>query len=490
MPIKNQVQLITYADSLGGDLKTLDTVLRRQFAGVFRGGVHILPPYPSSADRGFAPLTYFEIEPKFGDWADIHHLGQHTDVLVDLMVNHVSRQSPYFQDFVKHGRRSEYADLFLTLDKIWPDGNPPSEDVALIFLRKPDHPFSDITVEDTGQLERVWTSFGTQDWSEQVDLDVQSPATRRFFTDILAHMSRQAVKIVRLDAIGYVIKRPGTSCFFVEPEIYTFMDWLKSEAEAVGIELLPEVHAHHTIPFRLAEHGYWVYDFVLPALILHTLLQRSSQALQAYLKACPRRQFTMLDCHDGIPIQPDVDDILEIDEAQAVVRACLGRGANLNRILSTEHQRRADFDAHQINCTYYAALNGDDDAYLTARAIQFFAPGVPQVYYVGALAGQNDQAEVARTGEGRAINRHNYTLDEIETALQRPVVQRLFRLIRFRNEYAAFNGDFSVVDSEDHQLRLRWTQAARQCTLQVDLDTGQSVIEYRSETGALQGYIP
>jgi sucrose 6(F)-phosphate phosphorylase len=490
MPIKNHVQLITYADSLGGDLKALDAVLRQQFSGLFKGGVHILPPFPSSADRGFAPLTYFEIEPAFGDWTDIRKLGQHTDVLVDLMVNHISRQSPYFQDFVKHGRRSAYADLFLTLDKIWPGGNPPPADVARIFLRKPEHPFSDITVEDTGQVERVWTSFGTRDWSEQVDLDVQSPATRQLFTDVLAHMSRQAVTQVRLDAIGYVIKKPGTSCFFVEPEIYAFMNWLKQEAETVGIELLPEVHAHYSIQSRLAQHGYWVYDFVLPALILYTLLQRSSRKLQAYLKICPRRQFTMLDCHDGIPIQPDLDDILEIDEAQAVVHTCLARGANLNRILSTDHQRRADFDAHQINCTYYSALNEDDDAYLAARAIQFFAPGVPQVYYVGVLAGQNDQAEVARTGEGRAINRHNYTLDEIETALQRPVVRRLSKLIEFRNEYAAFNGDFRVLDSDDHQLRLCWTQGVKQCTLQVDLITGRSAVEYRSETGVRQEYIP
>lgn len=223
-------------------------------------------------------------------------------------------------------------------------------------------------------------------------------------------MSQNGVKMVRLDAIGYIIKKPGTSCFFVEPDIYDFMTWIKTEADTLGMELLPEVHAHYSIQFKPAQHGYWVYDFILPMLILHTLINRTGAKLCAHLRVCPRNQITMLDCHDGIPVQPDLDDILEIDEAQQVIQVCLKRGANLYRILSPEHKRRADFDAHQINCTYYSALDENDDTYIAARAIQFFSPGVPQVYYVGLLAGSNDEAGMKRTGEGRAINRHTTQL--------------------------------------------------------------------------------
>jgi sucrose phosphorylase len=452
--------------------------------------MHILPPFPSSADRGFAPLTYFEIEPAFGTWEDIRSISQQTEVMVDLMVNHISRQSRYFQDFVKHGRKSKYADLFITLDKVWPEGNPPSEDVSKIFLRKPDNPFSEITVKDTGKTEKIWTSFGTKDWSEQVDLDVNSAATLKFFRDVLAHMSQNGVKFVRLDAIPYIVKKPGTSCFFVEPEIYNFMEWIKAEAEAVGVEVLPEVHAHYSIQFRLAEHGYWTYDFILPMLILHTLVTRSSAKLRAYLKICPRKQFTMLDCHDGIPVQPDLDDILEIDEAQHIVQVCLERGANLNRIQSSEHKRRADFDAHQINCTYYSALDENDDAYIAARTIQFFSPGVPQVYYVGLLAGKNEQSEVTHTGEGRAVNRRNYTVDEVEQEIQRPVVKRLMDLIRFRNEYGAFNGIFQVVETRDSLLQISWQKDKKQCLLTVDLEKNKAIIQYRDDNGNLAEFIP
>src|SRR3712207_4846242 len=130
-------QLLTYPDSLGGDLRVLGDLLEGPLAGLFRG-VHILPPFPSSGDRGFAPLTYDTIDPRFGRWADLRRIGARHDLVLDLMINHISRQSPQFLDFVRRGRRSPWADLFLTLDKVWPDGSPPAADVARIFLRKPD----------------------------------------------------------------------------------------------------------------------------------------------------------------------------------------------------------------------------------------------------------------------------------------------------------------------------------------------------------------
>lgn len=490
MAIKNKVQIITYADSFGGNLKNLGYLLNHQFSNVFQGGVHILPPFLSSADRGFAPTTYYSIEPSFGSWEDIRNIGETHDVLIDLMVNHISRQSSYFQDFVKKGRQSKYADLFITIDKIWPDGDPTTEDIAKIFLRKPDHPFSDIKIESTHLIERVWTSFGTRDWSEQIDLDINSPVTKKLFLDILDHMSQNGVTIVRLDAIGYVIKKSGTSCFFVEPEIFDFMNWIKKEAGILKIDLLPEVHAHYSYQLKLAEKGFWVYDFVLPSLILHTLFSQDSSALQKYLEICPRQQFTMLDCHDGIPIQPDLDDILEIDEAQKIVQTCIERGANLNRILSVEHQRRPEFDAHQINCTYYSALDRNDDAYIAARAIQFFAPGVPQVYYVGLLAGENDQTKVEQTGEGREINRHNYTLQEIDEALNKNVVQRLLKLIHFRNQHPAFEGEFKVISSSSKFINLTWENGSHCCQLKINLCNLETSIIYTNESGLVDTYCP
>ncbi|RCX20729.1 sucrose phosphorylase [Fontibacillus phaseoli] len=488
MAVKNQVQLITYPDSLGGDLRSLHRVLSMHFSDVFKGGVHILPPFPSSGDRGFAPLTYLEIDPNFGTWDDMKAIGENFDVLVDLMVNHISRQSVYFQDFLNKGRGSEYADLFITLDKIWEDGKPVQEHIEQMFLRRA-KPYSTFSIKGTGEEEGVWTTFGKADPSEQIDLDVNSPKVKQLFTDFFMHFKQHGVKIVRLDAVGYVIKKMGTSCFFVEPEIYEFLDWIKELADSVDIELLPEVHAHYEIQYKLAEHGYWIYDFILPYRILETLINKSGESLKQYLKTRPHKQFTMLDCHDGVPVKPDLDDLIDTKEARQLVDTCLERGANLSLILSDEHKAEDGFDVHQIRCSFYSVLNCDDDAYLAARALQFFTPGVPQVYYVGLLAGENDLESVEKSGEGREVNRHNFSLGEIEQSLEKTAVQRLLKLIRFRNEYEAFNGGFQVLDSDADEVRLSWEKDKMRCTLFVDLNRNRSVIDYVDDNGAIQQYI-
>ena len=188
-------------------------------------------------------------------------------MLLDMMINHLSRQSGEFRDFERQGRSSPFADLFITLDKVWPNGDPPPSDVARIFLRKPDAPFSSITIGSTGATERVWTSFGTEDWSEQIDLDVTSPPTRALIRRWLAAFAEHGVRIVRLDAVGYVIKEPGTSCFMVEPAIYEFLGLGHGVAAECGLVVLPEIHDGYATHQRLAEHGFWTYDFVLPGLV-------------------------------------------------------------------------------------------------------------------------------------------------------------------------------------------------------------------------------
>ena len=476
--VASRPQLLTYPDSLGGNLRNIAALLDGALDGLF-GGVHILPPFPSSGDRGFAPVTYREIDPRFGTFDDVRRIGERHDVVLDLMINHVSRRSAEFRDFERLGRASRFADLFITLDKVWPDGPPPETDIAQIFLRKPDAPFSTITITGTGEVETVWTTFGTADWSEQIDLDVTSSTTRAFITDSLRFLASQGVRIVRLDAVGYVIKKRGTSCFMVEPEIYEFLGWLSEVAGSFGLALLPEVHDRYATHERLAAHGFWTYDFVLPGLVLHALETGEARRLADHLGGSPTRQFTNLDCHDGIPVRPDLDGILSPDEMANLADGVQRRGGNVNRILSDVHADGGD--VHQLNTTYYSALACDDDRYIAARAIQLFARGVPQVYYVGLLAGENDQAGVARTGDGRAVNRHDYSSPEIDAALRRPVVRRLLELVRLRSTHPAFDGELEVETEGLSSLLLTWRSGASTCTLHVDLVTGRSMV---SEAGA------
>jgi sucrose phosphorylase len=477
MIIQNQVQLITYPDSLGGNLKNLDFVLEKYFPDLFVGGIHILPPFPSSGDRGFAPLTYLEIEPRFGTWDDIKRIGEKHTILLDLMVNHISAKSTFFLDFLEKGRDSGYADLFITLDKIWPDGIPLQIDIDKLFLRR-NEPFSEFTIKKTGKKEKVWTTFGKTNPSEQIDLDMNSPVTIKLLTEFITNFSKNHVKIIRLDAVGYVIKKRGTSSFFVEPEIYKFLAWIRKLARSVEIEILPEIHADYETQFKLAGEGYWIYDFILPYSILETLITKSSKRLKEYLSIRPHNQFTMLDCHDGVPIKPDLDGLYTSEDARKVVDQCLKRGANLSLILSTAFKDPDGFDVHQIRGTYYSLLDCNDTAYLIARAIQFFTPGIPQVYYVGLLAGINDTEAVKNTGEGREINRHNYSIEEISQAVNRQVVKTLIELIKFRNTYPAFEGIFNVGDCKDNELVLSWINKDLFARLIVDFEDLSAEIIY------------
>ena len=175
-------------------------------------------------DRGFAPLTYDRIDARFGTWEDIGRIAAaprrapRPDDQPHLTPERGVRGLPAARPRVdrpptcssRSTRSGPTATLRLPI-------------IARIFLRKPDAPFSTVTIGDTGREERIWTSFGTADWSEQIDLDVTSPATRTLITRWLRQFAERGVRIVRLDAVGYVIKKAGTSCFMVEPEIYEFL---------------------------------------------------------------------------------------------------------------------------------------------------------------------------------------------------------------------------------------------------------------------------
>jgi sucrose 6(F)-phosphate phosphorylase len=477
MGFANKAQLISYPDSMGGSLRSLREAVLRHFPGCFAGGVHILPPYPSSGDRGFAPIGYSEIDPRFGTWEDIAALDEIGPVMLDLMVNHVSRRSAYFRDFLEKGRASAYADYFIDVSKLWPEGEPDPADLAAIFRRRK-APYSDYHLA-TGETARVWTTFGHDDPSEQIDLDFESPEVWRMTIDTIAALRSRGVRALRLDAVGYIVKRRGTSCFFVEPEIWEAMGRIRKAADALGVDLLPEVHAPLEIQRKLADRGYWGYDFALPFLILEALLGHSGSDLLAYLRDRPPRLFTMLDCHDGIPVKPDLDGLVDEAAARRVVELCLERGANLSRIQTPAFASPGGFDVHQIRCALFSALGGDEDAHVAARAIQLFVPGIPQVYYVGLLAGSNDEEGARSAGDGRAVNRHDYTMREIDEAAARPAVRRIARLLRLRNECPAFDGAFSARAAGDSKLELSWENGPSRASLAVDLEKREAVVTRR-----------
>jgi len=248
-------------------------------------------------------------------------------------------------------------------------------------------------------------------------------------------------------------------------------------ADSFGLAILPEVHDTYATHERLSSRGFWTYDFVLPGLLLHAFDTGETERLADHLAKSPARQFTNLDCHDGIPVRPDLDGILTPPEMAHLAEQVRQRGGNVNHILSETHAE--DGDVHQLNCTYYSALDDDDERYVAARAIQLFARGVPQIYYVGLLAGMNDRDAFERTGEGRAVNRHDYTSGEIQEALGRSVVGRVIDLVRLRNRHPAFDGELIVENDDGATIRLEWRHGGEVIALIVDLAQGYAALADR-----------
>lgn len=468
MTLRNQVQLICYPDRIGRNLADLAEFLETRLGDAI-GGLHLLPIYPSNADAGFAPLTHLEIDPAFGSWADVERIAARYDLCVDLILNHISDASPEFQDFLRNGFASPHADLFVHVSQM---GDITQDDLSRIHIRKEKEPFLDVVCAN-GDQSRVWCTFT----EHQIDLDYRSPKTLALMQRYIEFLTARGVRLFRLDAFGYTTKRIGSSCFLVEPEVYGILRWFRDTAAANGAEILPEVHDHPSYQFAISREGMRPYAFALPPLVLFALLDADSRHLKNWLRMCPHNQITVLDTHDGICI-PDVDGFLPESKVRELVENISGRGGDpiLRRFAANVHSVGA---IYQLTCTFYDALMQNDDAYLCARAIQCFAPGIPQIYYVGLLAGGNDSELAAQTGEARDINRHYYSFEEADVALARPVVQRLLKLLRFRNTHPAFAGSFELHSSNRSAVAMAWRNGEHFCHLLVDLKFRTATITYR-----------
>ncbi|MDT0496436.1 sucrose phosphorylase [Algiphilus sp. W345] len=467
MALRNAVQLICYPNRMGKDLKDLYEIIEAHFSKAI-GGVHILPLYPSNADGGFSPLTHKEVDPVYGSWEDVERISSKYDLCLDLTLNHISDESVEFKDFLVNGYKSEYADLFVHVDQL---GEIRPDDLAKIHIRKEKEPFREVTFAD-GTEGRVWCTFT----EKQIDLNYDSELTYDLMENYISFLTARGVKLFRLDAFGYTTKKLGTSCFLVEPDVYEICSWINGVAAKYGAETLPEVHDHPSYQYAISLHHMRPYGFALPPLLLYSLLDGDSRYLKQWLRMCPRNQITVLDTHDGICI-PDVEGVLPHDKIQHLIDNVSARSADpiLRRSAANVHSVGA---IYQLTCTYYDALKQNDDAYIAARAIQFFAPGVPQVYYVGLLGGTNDIELMESTGELRDINRQWYAREDVDAAMKKTVVRRQLKLMEFRTTYPAFDGTFHLQYSNESSVCIEWRKGEFICNLFVDLIFKKTTIRY------------
>jgi sucrose phosphorylase len=468
--MKNQVQLITYIDRLSGaGVVALHKLFNTSLKDLF-GGVHMLPfYYPiDGADAGFDPIDHAQVDKRLGDWHDVKKLGEQVDVMADVIVNHMSADSPQFKDYLDKGDKSAYAGLFLTADSVFPNGVT-EKGLQTIYRPRPGKPFTEISLK-SGVKKQFWTTFT----SGQIDINVENAQGRAYLENILRTFGDNGVRMIRLDAAGYAIKRAGKSCFMM-PETFAFIDEFTKLAKKNNLEVLVEIHSYYRTQIEIAKKVDWVYDFALPPLVLHAFFFKTARALKEWIAVRPNNALTVLDTHDGIGI---ID--IGADATDRAARPGLVPPEELSQVVERIHEnslgqsRQAtgaaanNLDLYQVNCTYYDALGRNDRAYLLARAIQFFMPGIPQVYYVGLLAGENDMDLLERSGVGRDINRHYYSQQELTADLQKPVVRDLLNLIRLRNTHVAFAGKFQLHASTDAILDMQWTNGNDTARLRVN----------------------
>ncbi|MCB2412916.1 sucrose phosphorylase [Demequina sp. TTPB684] len=460
-------QLIAYLDRCGGSVRALHDLLEGPLTGAF-AGVHLLPyftPY-DGVDAGFDPQDHTAVDPRLGTWDDVRSLSDHHTVMSDVIVNHVSAESPQFQDVVRRGDQSPWAPMFLTLDAVFPGGATES-DLTRIYRPRPGLPFTPI--EWAGKRRLVWTTFTP----EQIDIDLRTPQAWEYLESVVDALTSGGVTMLRLDAVGYTGKETGTDCFMT-PSTSAYTQRIVAMAHERGAKVLLEVHGHHSQQIEIAKSVDLVYDFALPPLVLHALHARDLEPLKQWFAIRPKNAVTVLDTHDGIGIvdvgesdlAPGQPGLLEPRQIDALVDSI--HHASHGTSLAATGAAASNLDLYQVNCTFYDALGRDDDRYLLARLIQLMTPGIPQVYYVGLFAGTGDMELLKRTGVGRDVNRHHFSAEQIESALERPIVAAQLDAMKLRNTHPAFDGYFSFETAGTAGV-MRWTKDDASVVLTFDV---------------------
>lgn len=408
---ENDVILITYGDLLTKDnekpLITLANFCDRYLEGGINT-IHILPFFPYSSDKGFSIIDFSSVDPKLGTWDDIEELESRYQLMFDGVINHVSSQSRWFQEFANG--KSPYKDFFITYKS--PD-ELSDEERQLIFRPRT----SDILSKfQTINGERfVWTTFS----EDQIDLNYKNPNVLMRVIDILLTYVRHGADIIRLDAVTYLWAEPGTRCVHLE-QTHELVKLCRDILEAIapGVALITETNVPHNENISYFGNGndeaQMVYNFALPPLVLHTFYREDATAISKWAQELdvPSKTttfFNFLDSHDGVGVMA-VKGILEKEDVDYIVKRAGEHGAYISYKTTSENTE----EPYEINVTWFSALNridsGEDISYqvkrfIASRAAALVLKGVPGIYLHGLIGTDNDIEAVLKTKTKRDINR-------------------------------------------------------------------------------------
>ncbi|MDF2044100.1 MULTISPECIES: alpha-amylase family glycosyl hydrolase [unclassified Pantoea] len=466
---EQDVVLITYADQFREtDKPTLNTFSRfyQQHLQSTFPLVHLLPFFPWSSDDGFSVIDYHEVDPVCGDWQDISRLHQETRLMFDFVCNHMSAKSAWFSHFL--AQDPGWDDFFISM--------PPATDLSAVTRPRTSPLLTPFKMAD-GDTRFIWTTFS----ADQIDLNFANPEVLLRMVNVLLDYLVRGADYVRLDAVGYMWKTPGTRCIHLE-KTHQLVKLFRAIANHVapGTVIITETNVPHQDNISYLGNGHdeaqMVYQFSLPPLVLHSIHTGSARALRQWassldLSSNDTTFFNFLASHDGIGLNPARGILSEV-EIVSLVRDLALEGA----LVSYKNNPDGSTSPYEINVTFLDALNreADDDAtrlkrFLLAHAILLVFPGVPAIYIQSILGGRNHYDGVRAAGHNRAINRQKYDLQQIEAALaggdwlRQQIYTRLSQLIQLRRRQPAFHPDnpMTIYDSENALLVLSRHQPER-----------------------------
>jgi len=460
---EQDVVLISYADQFReADKPTLSTFSRfyQQHLQSIFPLVHLLPFFPYSSDDGFSVIDYHQVDPLCGDWQDVARLHQETRLMFDFVCNHMSSHSAWFRHFL--AQDPGWDDFFISM--------PPATDLSAVTRPRTSPLLTPFQMAD-GETRFIWTTFS----ADQIDLNFANPVVLLRMVNVLLDYLKRGADYVRLDAVGYMWKTPGTRCIHLE-KTHQLVKLFRAIADIVapGTVIITETNVPHQDNISYLGNGHdeaqMVYQFSLPPLVLHGIHTGSARALRQWassldLSSNDTTFFNFLASHDGIGLNPARGILSEV-EIVALVRDLALEGA----LVSYKNNPDGTTSPYEINVTYLDALNreADDDAtrlqrFLLAHAILLAFPGVPAIYIQSILGSRNHYDGVRAAGHNRAINRQKYDLRQIEAALagddwlRHQVYTHLGQLIQLRRRQPAFHPDnpMTLYDSENALLVMR-----------------------------------
>lgn len=334
----------------------------------------------------------------------------------------------------------------------------------------------------------------------QMDVNANSPLVWEFYEETLQKVSNYGGNILRLDAFAYLHKQIGESNFFNKPGTWDYLERIKQIALKNNLMLLPEIHVEYGLHLHdeVANEGYYIYDFFLPGLTIHTIENKTSKALLTWAKEIIAKGFktvNMLGCHDGIPVLDlkgkEVNGfynkgLLEDEEIDKIMTTIMERGGRVKNLYDAAGKK---VSYYQVNATFFSALGEDEQKLLLARAIQLFMPGIPQIWYLDIFAGKNNYEAADNGGSAghKEINRTTLSLQDIENGLKTAVVLKQLELIRLRNTLKAFSGTVAINDEQSDVIDIKWENDGSVAHLIAHLTTRNFTIQH-TENEVIEKY--